>query len=386
MNRLEKALEAMNVNISRYVVSNEDGKMTLNTIGGIEIVNSYDIKDFKAINGSYDKIDIHGSGNEKVLLPFMYTDTRMDVEHIEKLVTQRKIKTISKEQALEYEIVNKDKLLNKIVYVYEATPSTNSIALAEQFDIRHDNVVQQIFKLAEFNPSVLMGIKYGVYEYESSIPNNKKNPDIKDSVRVTEDSVTRLNPTVIKYDTFLHISEDVYYRFINSMGTPKSLEMKVYRDTKRQEYLKGFQILRERVLLSGVKERELEDMLKVRTEKTKELMVSIKDYVTHYNNNSGANKQLDFNSVCRLIFNVINDKVGIDAKDYPNKRQDRSNGGDIQRLLRDEEVRLTMALELSKIHNIDLAGAIKASLRVTFRDIEDYLNNKNVGELLAMLN
>ena len=386
MKQLEKALEVLKVKINRYVVSNTDDTTDVVITGGIEVFHRYPVKDFKAINGSWNKIDIHGSGNERVLLPFNYTDVELDTKHLEELIKFRALKAINKEQASSYEVVTKEELKNKIVYIHEVNPNTNSVVLAEQFKINHKHVIEQVFKLAEQNPSVLMGVEYGVYEYESSIPNNGKKSDIKGSTRVVEDSATRTNNITTRYDMFLHISEDVYYRFINSMGKPKSLEMVAYRDLKRQEYLKGFQVLRERVLLSGVKERELEDILKIRTEYTKELMLTIKDYVTHYNNNSGELKQLDYNSTSRLIFNLINSKVGIDAKDYRHKEVDRDKKDKaLQTKLRVFEKAVSVAIKAGKRHNDSLKEILTKDIDLSMDEIEKYLNNKNVTELLQLV-
>ena len=377
MKQLETALEALNVEINRYAISNTDDKTDIVVVGGIEVVHRYSVKDFKEVNGSYDKIDIHGSGNEKVLLPFMYTDIGFDTKHIESLIKMRDLKTLSKEQASKYEVVSKDRLLNKLVYIHESNPSTNSIALAEQFQIRHDNVIQQIFKLAEQNPSILMGIKYGVYE----VPNIDQSPE-NQSPECSGDS----NLGVSTFRTFLHISEDVYYRFINAMGKPKSKPMVAYRDIKRQEYFKGFQVLRERVLLNGVKEKELNDILKIRTDYTKELISTIKDYVTHYNNNSGSAKQLDFNSVSRLLFNIVNDKAGIDAKDYDHKRLDRDKKDNtLQESLKHLEIALETSLRAGKVYNSNLKDVLHIAFKMDVESIKEHLSNKGVSELITIL-
>ena len=386
MKQLEKALEALNVEISNYVVKQDDGTFMVYIVGGVEVVNFYDVKDFAKVNPKWEKIDIKAIGdNKEILLPFMYIDQVISIIHLEKLLEMKSLKTLSKEQASNYEVVTKDRLLNKLVYIHESNPSTNSIALAKQFQLEHRNVMQQILKLAETNPSILMGIKYGVYSYESSIPNKKKS-DNTESPRGAECSAPHTTNRQLTYSPFLHISEDVYYRFINAMGKPKSKPMIVYRDIKRQEYLKGFQILRERVLTNNVSEKELEELLLIRTEQTKELIVAIKDYVEHYNENSGANKQLNLDMVSRLIFNVINDVLGIDAKSFKYSSMNRDVPNvDKQGALISIESKITTGLRLGKITKITIAEILNIAIGMCVNDVYKTLDDKEVSELISQL-
>ena len=260
MSKLEKALEALNVEISRYVISNDD-RYEVVVVGGLEVINKYPIKDFKEVNGSWEKINISGIGkDERVLLPFMYIDRDISFKHLEELRKFRDMKTLSKEESLNYEVIDKDRLLNKIVYLYDKNPSTNSLALAKQFDIEHFHVIQQIFKLAESNPSILMGVKYSVYKDVTNRGGKVKDVEIVGSNRLIEHSINQSNTnnTQTIYRTFLHITEDVYYKFVSNMGTPKSKEMKVYRQLKQDEYFTGFQRLRELAYSNGYKTNDIE--------------------------------------------------------------------------------------------------------------------------------
>ena len=386
MNRLEKALETLKVEISRYVVTSLNNNVDVIVVGGIEVIRRYPVRDFAKVNGSWEKIDVSGRGDETILLPFKYVDLEFDINHLEKLSEMKTKKAISKEEASKFNATSKDKLINKKIYIHEKTPSTNSIALAEQFQIRHDHVIEQIFKLAEVNPSILMGIKFGIYGYESSIPNKKENPEIKDSVRTTESSVVRLNPTVTRYRTFLHISEDVYYRFINSLGTPKSKEMKVHRDIKRQEYLKGFQVLRELALNNGFKNEEIEQFINVRTHKTSELMSTIANYVKHHNNNSGLAKQLEYSKVCRIVFNVVNDMAGINATTYNGSLNRDVNVNDVQHTLESFESRVDAFMKSDKMKTLGITDILEHALNLNKGEIKKHLENKNANDLIEELN
>ena len=333
MNKLETALEALNVEINRYVIGEGD-KQEVIVVGGLEVVDRYLVKDFKEVNDSWEKIDVKSvGGDNKVLLPFMYTNVLISSSHLTQLSKFRDMKSLTKEEASKYDVVDKDRVLNKIVYVYEKEPSTNSLALAKQFQLKHKHVIEQIFKLAEQNPSILMGIKYGIYE--DSIPmkgssmKNKSKPSTgkpRDDKWVVETSTTQMDDRQTVYNTFLHISEDAYYNFVLSMGTPKSKEMKVYRQLKQKECFTAFQALRDVLLSTGISEEELERIISIRTEQTKNLMDAIYDYVEHYNSNSGEQKQLNHIKTSRLIFNLINHHLDIDAKVYNSNKGNKSKG------------------------------------------------------------
>ena len=403
MSKLETALETLNVEISRYVVSNDNTHEVV-VVGGIEVIDRYPVRDFAKVNGSWDKIDVKAIGhNDRILLPFRYTDIELKASHIEELIKFRTLKAINKEQASSYEVVTKDELKNKIVYIHESNPSTNSIALAEQFQLKHFHVIEQIFKLAEQNPSILMGIKYGVYTevkdkggirktlndgnrgvIESSItPTNNDG-----NIGVSESSLTPTNKdnTQDIYNTFLHISEDVYYDFVSSLGTPKSKEMKVYRYNKKREYFEAFKNLRDDLLTKDYREADIERIIKIRTTKTRVLQTTITDYVTHYNNNSGELKQLNLTDVSRLVFNVINDKAGIDAKTYHLKLLDRNDKDvNMQRELDYLEYGLSNALSSGKTKGSSLLVCMEYGLNITKEDIKKHLINKGVGELMSLI-
>ena len=382
---MEELLKKFKVNVTNYVI-HEENLPNIVMVGGIEVIRKYPVRELVGQQKEFKKIDIHGSGDKRILLPFKYTDVKLSPKHLEKLLELKTTKTLSKEEASKYKVVSKDKLLNKVVYAYGANPSTNSIALAEQFQIRHDHVMQQIFKLAEQNPSVLMGIKYGVYRFDNTVPNDTK-VKVQESVGSTEKQSSKDKTKVPNYRTFLYISEDVYYDFINSLGTPKSQEMVVYRSVKRREYLKGFQRLREVLISRDVKEEELEWLIKFRTEKTKELMDVIKDYVLHYNENSGGLKQLNLTDVSRLVFNVINGVVGINSVDFKYGGKNREfEESKLQNELATIEGRLIVAFNMGKVSKTHVRDLIPIGLDVSTIEIEDYLRDRKVYELIKIFN
>ena len=383
MSKIEKALETLNVEIKRYAIY-EDSVPHLVTVGGIEIIEETKVGEVIQMSGDVQKININGSGGKKTLLPFRYIDTVFNINHLEELIKFRGMKTLSKEESRNYKVVKKSILSDKIIYIHESKPSTNSIALAKQFQIRHADVIKQIFKLAESNPSILMGIKYGVYKDNIDKGGVRKDYKTRNSGKtgVVEDSTT-LSNTKELYDTYLHISEDVYYSFINNMGTPKSLEMRVYRQIKQEEYLKGFQSMREKFYGLGYVEEEIADVIRMRTEYTNELMTTIRDYVKHYNNNSGSNKQLNLETVMRLVFNTVSIKVGIDTTNYEHAGVTRHTL-DIegQNKLKEFELKTIGSIGMIKTTKTPLLEALSISLNISEKQIRDSLNKRGVGELL----
>ena len=382
---LEKALETLNVKVSRYVVY-ENNLPHIILVGGVEVVVRVTPLEITEAYKDYKKIDIVDSGDEDMLLPFMFTNVRIEESHLEELIRFRSLKTLSKDDASKHEVTKKERLLNKIVYLYDKNPSTNSLALAKQFDIEHFHVIQQIFKLAESNPSILMGVKYSVYKDVTNRGGKVKDVEIVGSNRLIEHSINQSNTnnTQTIYRTFLHITEDVYYKFINNMGTPKSLEMKVYREIKRNEYLKGFQNLREKIYDLNYNKDEIAELIKIRTDTTKQLMNAIYDYVLQYNTNSGSNKQLELEIVKRIIFNLINSKLNINSIDYKNNTLNRSiERPELQKLISEEEIKMTMVIKTIKKMKGTIYDAIESCLDFSKEEVFNRLRDRNVEHLLT---
>ena len=350
-------------------------------VGGLEVIG-----ESKGLKDIEDKIKEYGVSeenfvcDEESLLPFKYVENSLVMSHLDELVKMRKTSNLSKEQASRYEVSNKGDLVNKKVYIHESNPSTNSIALAEQFQLKHFHVIEQIFKLAEQNPSVLMGIEYGIYE----VSDNTQSPE-NQTIEHSVDS----NLGVSTFRTFLHISEDVYYKFISSLGTPKSDRMKVYRDTKREEYFKAFQSLRQVLNDSGIKDKEIESLLKRRTAGTKELMEAIYDYTKHHNNLTHTTKQITRINAIRFMFNLINYKNEINSINYvpeePKEGETRKTKSEVlQEKLLILESRILGALKIAKLHKVKFQEAVLTSIDMTIEEATHILEEYNVKHLLTL--
>ena len=201
---------------------------------------------------------------------------------------------------------NKSEVEKKIVYLYEQYPSTNSLALAKQFDLRHKNVVQTIFELLKDAPHDYNGISWNPYTYKSG----------------KGDSDT--------YALYLEVNEYVYQKFIRSMGTPKSIEMKIYREHKIEEYYRAFINLRNDHYNRGSTQQEMFENIELRTITTENLFVTISDYVRSYNNRFKRSlhykeakmplQPLQYDLIKRIAMNVVNKFIGVNSFDFSNNR------------------------------------------------------------------
>ena len=377
MTKLEQTLKTLKVDINRYVIE-DSNKHDVVVTGGIEVIDRYSVKDFKEVNGDWERIDIKGSSNnERILLPFTYSNVKFNVKHLENIVKFRGVKGLTKEEASKYKIEKKEDLESKIVYVHENKPSTNSLALAKQFKLEHHNIIKQLFKLAGQNPSILMGIEYGFYE----LVNNGQIPENQGS-----ESSLPSNLGLSQYLPFLQITEDVYYKFVMKLGTPKSKAMVVYRYEKQEEYFQSFQNLREMLYKQGYKEDEIITLIRQRTIMTNKLLDTINDYVIHYNNNSGVSRQISVISLCRILFNVINKLAGIDAKHYRHKSKDRNEKNhETQMILIQYETSIIASMKSSKRHESNLVNELCDTLEVDVNYLEQVLKDNKVSGLISTL-
>ena len=216
-------------------------------------------------------------------------------------------------------------LEDNIVHIYEAKPSTNSIALAKQFRISQIEVTRTLFKLCQSNPSLLMGIEFQPYQYISG--EHRK----------------------VTYTTYLEVNEEMYYEFINNMGTPKSKEMRIYRQQKMKEYFEAFKVLREDMYIRGYKEQELKRVIHNRTQFTSILMKTIIDYTAHRNIGSLAEDSMSYDEMSIIFFNLINKSCGIDAIEYSGNKSNRNELSiALQGKIYEKEVKLDSFLIMSK--------------------------------------
>ena len=368
------SLKVLKVDLQVFMVTSvlDHGKDTLVIVGGREVIYRrylIDVKDLTKVRLSIDT----SKGKrvtERNLLPFRYTDVVLNKEHVSKLlkykhkdsITEFEVEELLSDDSIELnqnlenvekaeksfpndgnmgsvkaaehsaafniKVSLREELEDNIVYIYEAKPSTNSIALSKQFKIKHRHVIQDLFKLCQSKPSLLMGIEFQPYQYI----NGKDN--------------------VITYSTYLEVNEDVYYEFINKMGTPKSAEMVNYRECKVKEYFDAFKSLRDNMYIRGYKENEIKIALYNRTTQTSSLMRLIKDYTTHRNINSLKEDMISYDEMCIVIFNLINYSCGIDALEYDGSRIDRSTlSVELQNKILHKEIELRFAIKIAK--NLD---------------------------------
>ena len=202
------------------------------------------------------------------------------------------------------------------------------------------------------------------------------------------------------YASFVHITEEVYYKFINTIGTPMNVNSKdmhkqrlgmerlTHLNEKKDEYFNAFRKLREFLLESGVSSNELEAMVRKRTEQTSELMTQVYSFVTKHNS-FPHNKKLNLVNVNRFIFNIINYINDINAVNYipPTKEDLKENYNrltkmeKIQRGLLVVEVEILAGLKLGSKQNISLHDVITGVLGIDEAEIREMLRAYNAEKL-----
>ena len=398
-------LKKLKVELSTYIVNEHPIKLII--VGGDEVIHRSDLDE--SIDTYKDAVsDIIKKGGvigERGLLPFIYTNVELRARHISDLVNYKDVDNLSKEQLQKFirdtdykysydlnktlnnknckvekigsndDIVGSVKaaehsaalklnipfikdLENNIVHIYESNPSTNSIALAKQFKIKHRVVVQDLFKLCQSKPSLLMEISFQPYQYING-----------------KDKVTT-------YSTYLEVSEDAYYEFINNMGTPKSKEMRIYREIKMKEYFEAFKVLREDMYIRGYKEQELKRVINNRTQFTSILKKTIIDYTTHRNIGSLVEDSMDYDEMSIIMFNLINRSCGIDAIDYSGNKSNRNELSiALQGQIYEKEVKLDNSLKMGKRFKLPLIESLALLFEVKENILGDWLREYSRGDL-----
>ena len=220
--------------------------------------------------------------------------------------------------------------------------------------------------------------------------------------RVAEYSATLSSQNT--YQSFVHISEDVYYKFVNTISTSKGINdtnpekykagmvKLVYLNKKKDEYFNAFKKLREFLLESGTSSKEIEAMMRIRTYKTKELMGEIYNFVKINNVHDTTNKinLINFN---KLIFNIINYISNINAVNYvpPTDEELKENHNRktkdeyLQRIITDIESGMVVALRLATRHHHGILDILTASTNMTEVEIHKALKEYNAEYLIKML-
>ena len=398
-------LRKLKVELSTYLIN--DHPMKLIIVGGDEVIHRSDLDE--SIDTYKDAVsDIIKKGGvigERGLLPFTYTNIELRPRHVSDLVNYKDVDKFSEDglkefiRATDYKnsydlngnlkngnckaknvgsnsetvgslktvqdwtvfILNipleKD-LEDNIVHIYEAKPSTNSITLAKQFKIEHRHVIRDLFKLCQSNPSLLMGITFQPYQYIIG----------KDKA--------------VTFSTYLEVNEDMYYEFINNMGTPKSKEMRIYRQQKMKEYFEAFKILRDDMVIRGYKEQELKRVINNRTQFTSILMKTIIDYTTHRNIGSLAEDSMSYDEMSIIFFNLINRSCSIDAIEYSGDKSNRNELSiALQGKIRDTEIRLDSFLKMGKKFKNPLIESLALLFEVNESALANWLREYGRGDL-----
>ena len=337
-------------------------------------------------------------------LPFKYVEVPFDKAKLKELLVHKEIDSYSKEDALKLnkDIKSKDELENNIVYITDKVPMTNTLALTKQFNLGHREVIKKLYELGSMYPSVLMQMKYDVYNDDVKSGGMKTNTEDSESVIPVEYS-TGIKSHIL-YASFVHITEDVYYKFVKKISTPKgiastdldkrdkALAKLIHIESKQDEYFEAFTKVRDFLLESGTSSKELEAMMRARTRKTKELMSETYDFVTKHNEFDKDNKLplINFN---KLIFNIVNYINNINAVNYvpPTKKELKDN---FNRKTKDEilqedvmlvEQALIPALRVGGKYHATLLDILTSATKMTEDEIYSALKEYNADYLLDLI-
>ena len=341
---------------------------------------------------------------EANLLPFKYVETPFQVSKLKELLVHKPIDKYSKEDALKLnkDIKSKQELEEDIVYIVDKQPTTNTLALAKQFDLNHMHVINKLYELGSIYPSTLMQLKYDVYSDISKSGGKKPNTENSESVISNENSLDIKSHK--SYASFIHITEDVYYKFVKKISTPMNVNSKdrdkrasamtklVHIESKQDEYFEAFKKVRDFLLESDTSSKELEAMMRIRTHRTKELMSEIYNYVTNHNVYHKDNQYslVNFN---KYIFNIVNYLNNINAVNYVPRTDNELLDGEtrqtkrkeLQQLIAETEIGITVGLSFGLKHNVTPIDLITVTTNMTENDIKNALHEYNADYLWDMI-
>ena len=305
--RVLLGLKALKVELHVYRMRGNKGDVYV-LCGGVEGIFRFEYNDVEedikgALEEACEDDKVYDLVNGDVA-PFFITEVTYDVEKLEKIVKWKSYKKLSKTDIgvfgvnVEDSTLRNNDLEDKIVYLHEREPSTNTLSLAKQFSLVVREVNTFIFNGVTMYPSMLTHIDMCIYQY--TMGSNK-------------------NTT---YSTYYELDEHAYTEFLENMGTPKSVGMRVLRYQKKREYYDGFIRLKEHAYAIGYGEQNIIDLINVRTVATKRLQREIGDYIVRMKE-KGEN--INPVKLVRTIFNIINYKVGIDAISWQDSDNNRAS-------------------------------------------------------------
>ena len=376
--KTEELMSKFNICV-RYVKvqPRQSDTLKLLILGGIEVIATVsDDDDMRRVFNDVGKNYEYMICEDNQRLSYKYVDIPFKASKLKELLVHREINVYSKEDALKLnsDIKSKEELEDDIVYITDKQPMTNTLALAKQFNLEHKHIVDKLYELGSMYPSVLMQMKYNVYSDTSKTGGKGRKPKVVGSSSVTEYSVTV--KTKETYQSFIHISEDVYYQFVKKISTPKGITSSdlekrnkamaklVHIESKQDEYFNAFKRVRDFLLESGTSSKELEAIIRKRTFGTLELMKSTYNFTKRHNSYKD-NKKLNLINVNKFIFNLVNYVNNINAVNYtpPTEEELKSNR---TRLTKDEELQQGIILLEGKLIS---ALTLGASLDVTLHTL-----------------
>ena len=203
-------------------------------------------------------------------------------------------KGVVKVSTIEHSMVDtKSVVESNLCYIFEKEPTTNTLAMSKQFNIKHMHIIEKLFALVTERPSILNHIYWNVCTY------------------VVGKGATTCS-------LFLEIDEFAYQLLVRSLGKAKSKEKQIFMYVKLEEYYNAFVNMRNDFYNNGGSRQEMASVVDRRRASTEELFLEIHKFVSEYN--LVMKSTLTFDLMKRIINNLNNKHMGINSLEWTKNR------------------------------------------------------------------
>jgi len=188
---------------------------------------------------------------------------------------------------LKTEINNRDTLLTEIVEIHKRDTYTNSEAMCNDFTIENKILLRSIDEILIDFPLLIKSVFWSIY---------------KDGIH---------------FNKYIHITQDMYKKILETVPSSTNRAVMRKRMAKKDEYYDAFKVMRDWFEENGYDNKFLEKLYNKRKQGTTNLMILMESVLR----SSGKESEL----LKRCLFNNINYRVGIDAKNFTGAECNRDN-------------------------------------------------------------
>ena len=119
------------------------------------------------------------------MMPYTMMDGEFEIKKLQMLDKYKSVDKVSNEKLEEFfldthdvgylltiepsEVVEKSTIETNLCYIFEKNPTTNTLAMARQFEINHTHIMEKVFTLVTDRPSLLNHIYWNVCKYEAGL-------------------------------------------------------------------------------------------------------------------------------------------------------------------------------------------------------------------------